>query len=899
MPDSIITDLGFLPAPDPESPVRVIDPRGLTILRTYGGELATKKWTWDSVKSEWKVQSYGKARHFYAREPTEIQGIDEIAQLIIQEANSFRMIVRGALSDAAWAKHEADPAHPIQRRKLIRDGIEPDLIEVPRQWMMWDCDDFPLRASDDLVDDPEAAIAHAIAECLPPCFQDVRCFWQLSASAGIKPGVLKVHVWFWLSEPLLDSVLKKTLKQHAPGIADLAVYDPIQAHYIAAPIIEGAPDPIPRRHGMLDGSADEVVLPPLTEEKRSSRRAKQDQTGSMGGTKADALERMGDGEGLDGFHVPLRDAAMHYAGRVRRGVMGRDDDAFIAGCLDAIAGAPRKPGRDMSDYSAERLNRLLDGAYEWLDRKAAEEGDTPPPPGKRPPVPTINCQGGEIFAMVRAAEAALAGAKHLPIYQRGTLVQPVEQEYRDAAGNVTHSAGFAPMTAPALMLLLAQAANFVKWDARLNGGEGDYKRIDPPDNLVQAVLYDRVGWPFETVRGVLTAPTLRPDGSLLLEPGYDAASRYYLMFPSNLVLPEIPDKPTKEEATASLTRLLALVEKYPFVDAPSKAVTPPGEAVASPSRAVALAILMTQVLRCAMPVSPLLAVSAKAPGTGKTHLVDLASTIAIGRTCPSMGDGEDKKEFEKEVNTMLLSGVPGFSIDNVTRDVDSALLNRATSQTHLTIRVYGRLVSVEVENAAVIYETGNNLPIINEQRRRTVRCEMDAKVENPERRKFEVDPIATVLADRGRYVADILTIARGFHVSGAKVAKYPMNGFAAWSHFVREPLIWLGQGDACDTIDMTAKDDPATVRLRAMVEGWAEEFPGEALTAAQAVRKATSDGFYQTLQEQFPAKGAAAVDTTRMGIWLRKFAGRVVNKKCFVRDDGVTDGAARWKVEDV
>jgi hypothetical protein len=123
-------------------------------------------------------------------------------------------------------------------------------IEVPRQWLMVDVDNFRLRANDDLIDDPESVIAHAISEILPACFQDVRCFWQLSSSAGFERGVLKTHLFYWLTESLIDGVLKRTLRQHAPGITDLSVYQGVQPHYVASPIIEGGPDPIPRRFAL-------------------------------------------------------------------------------------------------------------------------------------------------------------------------------------------------------------------------------------------------------------------------------------------------------------------------------------------------------------------------------------------------------------------------------------------------------------------------------------------------------------------------------------------------------------------------------------------------------------------------------------------------------------------------
>jgi len=59
---------------------------------------------------------------------------------------------------------------------------------------------------------------------------------------------------------------------------------------------------------------------------------------------AGALARLGDGEDRDGFSAPLLVAGMRYAREcVRYG--GRDDAAFLVFVRDAIANAPRGPGR--------------------------------------------------------------------------------------------------------------------------------------------------------------------------------------------------------------------------------------------------------------------------------------------------------------------------------------------------------------------------------------------------------------------------------------------------------------------------------------------------------------------------------------------------------------------------
>lgn len=567
----------------------------------------------------------------------------------------------------------------------------------------------------------------------------------------------------------------------------------------------------------------------------------------------------------------------------------------------------REPPRPNGEASVEQ-----DGPPEPPDPPDDDGPSGRPVP---PQLPVITCRAGELPRMIREAYAALQAAG-APIYQRGALVYPTEQEYPAADGSTTHSAMLAPITAPALMKLMAEVAVWQKWDGRVNGRSGGYVECDPPEKLVQILLHDRTGWPFPVVRGVLTCPTLRPDGSVLATAGYDPLSRYFLMFPEGLEIPDIPEAPTKPQARESLNRLNRLLDGYKFVDD------------GGVSRSVALAILMTQVLRCGMAVSPLLAVSATAPGTGKSHLVDLASTIAIGRPCPIMGAGKNDEETEKGINTNLLSGLAGFSIDNVHRPLDLAVLNIATERPMVGIRVFGTLERVEVEVTAVIYTTGNNLPIVDEQVRRTVLCRMDTGEEQPEQRDFATDPIRTVLADRGRYIADVLTIARGYLTNGERPAGMRQFGsYPGWSRLVREPLVWLDQPDPVASQAASRYNDPETNRLRAVVSAWHHAFGAGALTLASAVTYATSPPVLRTrrydedddewegvvatheahkaaqeqllevLREAFPGRGGrgSEVDTAKWGYWMRKYAGRVVDRARFV-EGGKVHSTVAWKV---
>jgi hypothetical protein len=541
----------------------------------------------------------------------------------------------------------------------------------------------------------------------------------------------------------------------------------------------------------------------------------------------------------------------------------------------------------------------------------AEEEDAAKP--RRTGRPVIEVRGGTLPYMVAEAEAALL-AGGVAIYQRAILVRPTEQQLDAADGRKTHSAVLVPVTAPYLLKLLAKVAYWRKYDGR----KKKLVACNPPNDVVNILLASRGDWAFPVIRGVITCPTLRPDGSLLTMPGYDSRTRYYLALPAGLTLPHIPDRPSREEAEAALARLDTLLDGFPFED--------------EVSRAVALATLMTPVLRVAMDMSPLLAVSAKSPGTGKSFLVDLATTIALGRFCPVMGPGKNEEETEKRIDTNLISGMPVFSIDNVHRPLDLVTLNTATERPLLTIRLFGTLTNVEVENSVTIFMTGNNLAIVGEQGRRTVRACMDAKVEQPEQRDFPLgDPIEAVLQDRGRYIADVLTIARAYHVSGAPrpTGLNPFGSYPGWSHFVREALVWLGQPDPIASQEAARADDPATIKLRAVIDAWHGAFGIGATTLAKAAQYATTppihpgshaddaemrayhahkahqEGLLAALREAFrgiSGPGAAQIDTVALGNWMRAFDGRMADGMRFEKakdKNGKVQhdhGAVMWKL---
>ncbi len=326
---------------------------------------ATKRWKWDTAKQEWSKISYEAGAWFVPQEHpvADLAGLVEVLDTVRRDPRAF--VVRGSLTpdtiEAIATAAARQETHLIRRRKHAKGDVVPSLAEVDRRWIMVDIDSWPLPAWGDLVDDPEMAIDAAIHELLPEAFHDAECWWQLSSSAGFAAGYLKVHLFFWLSTPAANTHIKAVLKQYAPGV-DRAPFSAAQPHYIADPIIENGHDPLPRRTGWRRGIESVVVLPELRVEALRPRPTAAGIDTRVGGVD-EALAYLGDGDGLDGFHEPLRLAIMRYANRCAR-YGDRDDDVLKARLREAMQSAPRRSDRgNLSTYDAVYLQRSIDGAF--------------------------------------------------------------------------------------------------------------------------------------------------------------------------------------------------------------------------------------------------------------------------------------------------------------------------------------------------------------------------------------------------------------------------------------------------------------------------------------------------------------------------------------------------------
>ena len=443
---------------------------------------------------------------------------------------------------------------------------------------------------------------------------------------------------------------------------------------------------------------------------------------------------------------------------------------------------------------------------------------------------------------------------------------------------------------------------------RYNGRQRMWVSIDCPPDVAAAYLERTGDWNLPVLSGIANAPMLRPDGSILDEPGYDAATGI-LYEPRDVVYPPVPHEPTKADALAALDLLKGLISEFPFVpDDPEQTRT----VAPSASRSVALSGFLTPIHRRSLPAAPLHAFTAPAMGTGKSKLVDVASMIASGHEAPVLAQGKTEEEMEKRLGAALMAGDTLVSFDNCEQPLGGELLCQALTQQALEIRILGKSLNKKVLSNAAFFATGNNLVVIGDMTRRTLLCSLDARIERPETRAFSTeDPVKVVRRERAKYVVAALTILRAYHVAGRpKQATTPLGSFEDWSSSVRDALVWLGEPDPCQTMERSRAEDPRRQELAAVLHQWRNELGQHPVTVKELIDRATTKynpgpnldfnptGFAcPDLREALlvVAGDGGAINSRRLGTWLGRNKGKVV-EGLKLAPATMQDGNKRWQV---
>jgi hypothetical protein len=525
----------------------------------------------------------------------------------------------------------------------------------------------------------------------------------------------------------------------------------------------------------------------------------------------------------------------------------------------------RAAGRG-EDEVLESIQALADAAKAEHDAHASS---LPSTDGR----PEIRLEPGELHRVVDEAEAALLSHSADKIFRFGEEL--VRVDIPPPLAGVPPQPRITALTAPNLAEDITRAAKLVRFDQRSDG----YRRSDCPDKVATSLLHRRGRWRAPELTGLISAPALRADGSIVDQPGYDATSGL-LFAPGGVEFPSISAQPTPTDARAALDALGELVRDFPFVD--------PAD------RAAALALLVTACVRRTLRSAPMFAIRAPTMGSGKSLLARLAGILASGRMPGVVGVPPGNDERRKTYLALLLEGEPVIVLDNISEPFEDDNLCSILTEPRWKSRVLGVSRSATVPTNALWIVTGNNLVIRGDLTTRVVPCDLDPRCERPEERAFDRDLDSWAATHRPRLVVAALTVVRAYVVAGSPSQRLPVFGrFERWSETVRSALVWCGELDPCAGRKRLESVDPIRDSLREALQGWNGVFGARPVRVADAIKDLPQlRGLFLDLA---PGQRPGEIDPRKLGLWLQRVERRIEGGLRFERG-GIRGGSATWRV---
>jgi hypothetical protein len=366
--------------------------------------------------------------------------------------------------------------------------------------------------------------------------------------------------------------------------------------------------------------------------------------------------------------------------------------------------------------------------------------------------------------------------------------------------------GLVMVDVPYLIEAFTRAARWFKFSSQKN----DWVPTNAPEQAATTYISRRGHWQIPRLWSAISAPTLRPDGTVLQEPGYDKATQSWYD-PCGIEFPKIPESPTREDAEAALKKLVAAFGSFPF-ESDSKDGNKVG-----PDKSVALALALTALVRRSLPSAPMGAITAPVMASGKTLLADCIAILATGVSAPSMKYADTDEEATKTMLAVLAEGDQVVLIDNVERPLQGdTLCVVLTSETYRQ-RMLGRTEMMSVPTTTLFLATGNQLVIAGDLRTRALLCRIDPKVERPEERQFNTELRVWMTAHRPQLVAAGLTIMRAFIATGQD----PKDQCKTWGRFERGRT-WSAprfSGSAAKTRAPRSRTSRRTIRTASSCSG--------------------------------------------------------------------------------
>lgn len=461
-----------------------------------------------------------------------------------------------------------------------------------------------------------------------------------------------------------------------------------------------------------------------------------------------------------------------------------------------------------------------------------------------------------------------------------------------------------PLPLPSLSEEICECAAFFR--TRFVQGEERTERINPPQWVAESVNSRRNFPGLRVLRGVVETPTVRPDGTVLQTPGYDADTG--LLYAPSDVFPHIPDELPMDIVQASRDELLEVVCDFPFKD--------------PVHRSAWLAGLLTLFGRHAYDgFTPFFLIDGNIRGSGKSLLVDAAALIATGRSAARTTQAPDDIEEEKRITSIALAGDPLILVDNINKPFGSGVLDASLTGEEWKGRVLATNTMPRIRMLTVWWGTGCNVRFRQgvDTSRRTLHIRLESDEERPEKRDGFRHPklLRWARSQRTRLAAAAVIVLSAYlrqrKPDELRLAEW--GSFEAWSECIRGCVVWLGLPDPFLAHEaMVSSVDVTTSSLEDLLEGWQElcaEHQVEDCTIRQALAWLREDDEYKrsfashrlrferlrsALSDLVRTRGGALPDAREVGYLFRSYEGRVLGGRR-LRANKKVEAGIPWTVE--
>jgi hypothetical protein len=580
---------------------------------------------------------------------------------------------------------------------------------------------------------------------------------------------------------------------------------------------------------------------------------------------------------------------------------GRDAARSLVGVaasvrlIEALPGVPDKG--DLVDYLAaggtrESLLELIRATPELTSADQADSAASQPvavAQTETPPRfaaddrPAITLRAGRLPWIVDEASQVLAArSEALRIFQRGIDIVrivslPAERKTRWGQTILKRQAGtllLEPLHPAALSDIFGR---IVRWQRCNKSGKA--RDVDCPPQIATTYRSRTGAWGLPVLSGIIAAPILRPDGTVLHRAGYDAATGLFLTED----WPAVNSNPTRDDARNALVQIVETFIEFPFVT--------------EAGRNVFIAAILTALLRRLLASAPLFGFSAPSQRTGKSLLAECVAILATGGEAPAMTVSENREEIRKAVLAVLQEGHAIVNLDNVEHPLKSPDLSRAITQPLYQDRLLGESRTATAPTNVLWTSTGNNLTFRGDLAVRTLLCQLDAVMERPEERTFRIKDLKGYVAQhRQELVTAALTILRAYFAAGRPDQQIKTwGGFEEWSDAVRAPLVWLGLADPYESREQIIEDDPEREQAVTLLPAWRAVFGNDYVRLSVVLRHAQENVDFKDALAPVAKNRNGELDSRVLSHWCRKQERRIVAGLLLVKGESF-EGHVTWGV---